>query len=56
MHAPSRTRSYILLIKDFPADMRRFCVGGKHEMLRRTGMFFAVWLGAGLMAFIGKYM
>jgi len=47
---------YMLLLKDFPEDMEKHCTGKESEEAKRAGMFFALWLGAGLMAFIGKYL
>jgi zinc transporter 1/2/3 len=49
---------YSLLLRDFPEDVRRF-TGGKDRATaarRQVCMFAAMWLGAGLMAFIGKYL
>ena len=47
---------FSLIFLDFPADMRKFCAGKPNELAMRGGMFCALWLGAGLMAFIGKYL
>jgi zinc transporter 1/2/3 len=47
---------YTLLLKDFPEDMERYCKGHKYEQYMRGAMFIALWIGAGLMAFIGKYL
>eukprot|EP00026_Physarum_polycephalum_P008541 Phypoly_transcript_08629.p1 GENE.Phypoly_transcript_08629~~Phypoly_transcript_08629.p1 ORF type:complete len:358 (+),score=51.76 Phypoly_transcript_08629:402-1475(+) len=47
---------YVLLLKDFPEDMEKHCKGHKHENVMRAAMFVALWAGAGLMAFIGKYL
>ena len=47
---------YYLLLKDFPEDMEHHCLGKKHETWMRLGMFFALWVGAGLMAFLGNYL
>lgn len=47
---------YSLLLKDFSEDMELHCQGKKREHLKRYGMFFALWIGAGVMAFIGKYL
>ena len=53
----------VLLLRDFPEDMQRFCnhsprkywiLTGNHW--RRLGMFAGLYLGAGLMSFIGKYL
>ncbi|KAM9959456.1 hypothetical protein ACTFIR_000532 [Dictyostelium discoideum] len=45
-----------LLFKDFPEDMDKTCSGKKHQFILKIGLFFAIWLGAGLMSFIGKYL
>jgi len=47
---------FILLLKDFPEDMKRYCNDSPNKNLMRAGMFWALWTGAGLMAFIGKYL
>jgi len=47
---------YSLLLKDFPEDMERHCRGHPMEKYMRASMFIALWIGAGLMAFIGKYL
>ena len=47
---------FSLLLKDFPEDMEKYCAGKKHERAMRIAMFVALWLGAGLMAYIGKYL
>lgn len=46
---------FIFLLKDFATDMESYCVG-KHQRLMRFGMFAALWVLAGLMAMIGKYL
>ena len=43
----------VLLLKDFPEDMIKFCGNNNYK---KAGMFGALYLGAGLMAFIGKYL
>lgn len=45
----------VLLLKDFPEDMKKHCQGHKYEYYRRALMFVALYIGVGLMAFIGKY-
>ncbi|KAM9998871.1 hypothetical protein ACTFIZ_002425 [Dictyostelium cf. discoideum] len=45
-----------LLFKDFPDDMNKSCNGKKYQFILKMGLFFAIWLGAGLMSFIGKYL
>ncbi|KAN0009587.1 hypothetical protein ACTFIU_006882 [Dictyostelium citrinum] len=45
-----------LMFKDFPDDMNKSCAGKKHQFILKLGLFFAIWLGAGLMSFIGKYL
>ena len=53
----------VLLLKDFPEDMQRFCNNKpkKYWIMtgnnwRKLGMFAGLYLGAGLMSFIGKYL
>lgn len=46
---------FILLIKDFPEDSLKV-KSLSHPKYRRAGMFIALWAGAGLMAFLGKYL
>jgi len=43
----------LLLLKDFPEDLKEYCGSNKYK---KMGMFFALYVGAGLMAFIGKYL
>ena len=43
----------MLLLKDFPEDVQKHCAGNKWKKL---GMFVALWTGAGVMAYIGKYL
>ena len=45
-----------LLFHDFPEDMEANCADRSHETLRRCGLFFALWIGAGAMAFLGRYL
>ncbi|KAK5584520.1 hypothetical protein RB653_006132 [Dictyostelium firmibasis] len=45
-----------LMLKDFPDDLNKLCNGKKYQYLLKIGLFFAIWLGAGLMSFIGKYL
>ncbi|KAN0052982.1 hypothetical protein ACTA71_012463 [Dictyostelium dimigraforme] len=47
---------FSLMIKDFPEDMEQLCKGKKFEYLLRAGLFIGLWLGAAMMAFIGKYL
>jgi solute carrier family 39 (zinc transporter), member 1/2/3 len=47
---------FTLLAVDFPADMKRYCTGARAGAGWQGGMFLALWLGAGGMAFIGKYL
>jgi solute carrier family 39 (zinc transporter), member 1/2/3 len=47
---------FSLLFHDFPEDMEEHCAGKERETARRTGMFLALWFGAGIMAFIGRYL
>ena len=43
----------VLLLRDFPEDMQRYCKG---DWRRKAGMFVFLYIGAGLMSFIGKYL
>jgi zinc transporter ZupT len=43
----------VLLINDFPKDMKKYC---KKSPFLKFGMFVALWTGAGLLAYIGKYL
>ncbi|EFA84409.1 zinc/iron permease [Heterostelium album PN500] len=47
---------FSMLLKDFPEDMNLHCKEKKHEQLRKAGMFAALWVGSGLMAYIGRYL
>jgi len=47
---------YSLLLIDFPADIANYCRGKPNENYRKAAMYGALCLGAGLMAFIGKYL
>lgn len=42
----------LLLLRDFQEDNRKY----EKNWYRRLGMFAALYVGAGLMAFIGKYL
>jgi zinc transporter 1/2/3 len=46
---------FILLLQDFPKDTKVTCTGN-YARLKLAGLFVALWGGAGLMAFIGKYL
>ncbi|EPY25229.1 solute carrier family 39 (zinc transporter), member 1/2/3 [Strigomonas culicis] len=48
---------FILLLVDFPADRRRFAAPGTpYRWFKEFGLFFALWVGAGVMALIGKWL
>lgn len=47
---------FTLLLFDFRADLEIHCKGKKHEPFLRAAMFVAMWTGAAVMAFIGKYL
>ncbi|KAK5574710.1 hypothetical protein RB653_009963 [Dictyostelium firmibasis] len=47
---------FSLMIKDFPEDMEELCRGKKYEYFLRAGLFIGLWVGAAMMAFIGKYL
>lgn len=46
---------FMLLLLDFPRDMLHHC-SGKYKRLMQFGMFASLWIAAGLMAFLGKYL
>ena len=47
-----------MLFNDFAVDMQRHCgaQGVSHPDIRRFAMFAGLWTGAGVMAYIGKYI
>ncbi|GAM19782.1 hypothetical protein SAMD00019534_029570 [Acytostelium subglobosum LB1] len=47
---------FCLLLKDFPEDVEKHCKDRKYEPLMKAGMFWAMWIGAGILAFIGRYL
>ena len=47
---------FCMLLKDFPADLARITKDDKNPGAKRAGLFLALWTGAGLMAFLGKYL
>lgn len=47
--------SFILMLQDFPRDWDKLCVGEKAGW-KRLGLLMGLWLGAGLMAFVGKFL
>jgi len=47
---------FVLLLKDFPADMKKHCNDSPYRDYMRAGMFLSLWTGAGVMAYIGKYL
>lgn len=46
---------FMLLFTDFPRDMLTHC-NGKYKRLMQVGMFLSLWIGAGLLGFLGKYL
>jgi len=46
---------FSLLLIDFPRDMTKYCTG-KYMRRKQAAMFFFLWLGAGIMAYIGKWL
>lgn len=46
---------FTFLLEDFGRDMELYC-RGKHQRLMQTGMFITLWMFAGLMSLIGKYL
>ena len=46
---------FCLLNRDFPHDVAAHCTG-RHGGARRSALYLALWGGAGLMAFIGRYL
>ena len=47
---------FTLLVVDFPSDLRKHCANKPRSALLKSLMFACLWVGAGLMAFIGKYL
>lgn len=47
--------AFILMLQDFPRDWEQVCVG-ENVGWKRVGLLSALWLGAGLMAFVGKFL
>ncbi|KAG5500522.1 hypothetical protein JKF63_03616 [Porcisia hertigi] len=49
--------AFNLLFLDFPHDLRVHCgVRSKFGVVKRIGLYAALWLGAGLMALMGKWL
>ena len=46
---------FAMLLVDFPRDAARYC-NGKYKRVMQMGMFACVWIAAGAMAFIGRYL
>ncbi len=46
---------FVLLLTDFPRDMLLHCTG-RYKRAKQAGMFVALWTGAGILAFLGKYL
>ena len=44
-----------MLLIDFQKATEKLCVG-KYAVTKQLTLFFAMWIGAGLMAYIGKYL
>jgi zinc transporter 1/2/3 len=44
---------FSLLLGDFAADVKKYAA---HDGARKAALFAALWLGAGAMAFIGRYL
>lgn len=44
-----------LLLLDFPRDMLHHCTG-RYKRIMQAGMFASLWISAGIMAFLGKYL
>lgn len=52
---------YALLTHDFPEDARLHCgpgsvISSAPRQWKRRAMYACLWIGAGFMAYIGKYM
>ncbi|RNF08711.1 cation transporter [Trypanosoma conorhini] len=48
---------FVLMLSDFPADLRKHAAAGMaHRGWKRLAMFVALWAGAGIMAGIGKWL
>ena len=45
-----------LILSDFPKTCDKLCHEGKHVSKKKFALFLSMWSGAGLMAFIGKYL
>jgi zinc transporter 1/2/3 len=47
---------FVLLLLDFPRDVREYVTGKAGAAMRMAALFSSLWLGAGLMAAIGKWL
>ncbi|KPI82437.1 putative zinc transporter [Leptomonas seymouri] len=49
--------AFNLLFVDFPYDIRTYCSAGRpYAFLKRIGLYAGLWIGAGVMALIGKWL
>ncbi|EPY28154.1 solute carrier family 39 (zinc transporter), member 1/2/3 [Strigomonas culicis] len=49
--------AFVLLVVDFAVDLKRFAGHDMpYRMLKEYGLFAALWVGAGVMALIGKWL
>lgn len=49
--------AFSLMLVDFPNDIRRHCSRQqKFHVIKRIGLFAGLWIGAGVMALIGKWL
>lgn len=49
--------AFSLMLVDFPHDIRRHCSRGQpYHVIKRIGLFAGLWIGAGVMALIGKWL
>ncbi len=46
---------FTLLQTDFPRDMEAHCTG-RYRRLKQAAMFAALWIAAGILAFLGRYL
>jgi zinc transporter 1/2/3 len=46
---------FMFLLENFGRDMELHC-RGKHRRLMQAGMFMTLWVFAGFMSLIGKYL
>lgn len=48
--------SFMMMLVDFPADLRRHCgMGAKHRLWKKLGMYVSLWIGVSVMIVLGKW-